>query len=99
MILLIALTVLCIALIATTAYSSSLQYEINNLNSSISKSEWTQRNLEARIKSANTLSGIEAEALNMGLIYPDFDQIVYLEQSSGQEHQSLALALKLNAYE
>ena len=98
-VILLALTLFCIALISATAYSSRLQYDINNLNSQISQREWSQRNLEAQIKSANTLSSLENEALSMGLVYPTFDEIVYLEEPGSQELQDFALALRVTAYE
>lgn len=96
---LLVLTLFCLALIGTTAYSSKLQYDINNLNNKISQCEWSQRNLEAQIKSANTLSSLENEALSMGLVYPTFDEIVYLEKPTAQEPQDFALALRVTAYE
>jgi len=95
---LIALTALCLMLVATTAYSTSLQYDINSINSQISESQWTQRNLEAEIKSANTLSSLEKEALELGLIYPSFDEIIYINDSSENQVHNLSLALKATAY-
>jgi len=96
---LLALTLFCLALIGTTAYSTKLQYDINNINNQISQSEWSQRNLEAQIKSANTLTGLETEALKMGLVYPTFDEIVYLEKPSAEEPKDFALALRVTAYD
>ena len=98
-IILLVLTAFCLLLIGTTAYSSKLQYEINNLNNQISQSEWSQRNLEAQIKSANTLTSLENEAIKMGLVYPTFDEIVYLEKPSAEEPSDFALALRVTAYD
>lgn len=98
-VILLVLTLFCLALIGTTAYSSKLQYEINNINNQISQSEWSQRNLEAQIKSANTLASLEQEALDMGLVYPTFDEIVYLEKPTQEQTQDFALALRVTAYD
>lgn len=98
-VILLAVTIFCLALVGTTAYSSKLQYDINNINNKISQSEWSQRNLEAQIKSANTLSSLEKEALDMGLVYPTFDEIIYLENTAEEQTQDFALALRVIAYD
>lgn len=95
---LFAVTVVCLALIASTAMSSSLQYDINKINNQISNQQWSQRNLEAKIKSANTLSNLESEALELGLVYPTFNEIVYLGGDAHEEVHDFALALRETAY-
>lgn len=96
---LIAVTVLAIGLIGLTAYSTSLQYDINAINNRIQDSQWTARNLEVEIKSANTLTSLQEKALDMGLVYPSFDETVYLKTGTqtAQVHD-LAVALRENAY-
>lgn len=97
-VILIIATALCIGLIGLTAYSTSLQYDINSINNRIKDSQWTIRNLEVEIKSANTLTSLQNKATDMGLIFPSFDDIVYLETSTqtAQVHD-LALALRENS--
>lgn len=98
-IILLALTILCIGLIGLTAYSTSLQYEINSINNRIQDSQWSVRNLEVAIKSANTLSNLQEKATEMGLVFPGFDQIVYLQTGSETAQiQDFAVALRENAY-
>lgn len=96
---LIVVTVLAIGLIGLTAYSTSLQYDINSINSRITDSQWTARNLEVEIKSANTLTSLQERALDMGLVYPSFDEIIYLKAGTetAQVHD-LAVALMESAY-
>jgi len=96
---LIVMTILCMGLIGLTAYSTSLQYDINSINNKIKDSQWSVRNLEVEIKSANTLSNLQEKAIDMGLIFPSFDEIVYLNKNSGTEKvHDFALALRENAY-
>ena len=96
---LFAVTFVCLALIASTAMSSSLRYDINKINNQIANQQWSQRNLEAKIKSANTLTNLENEALQLGLVYPTFNEIVYLGEEEEQEPvHDFALALRETAY-
>ena len=96
---LVAVTFLCIGLIGLTAYSTSLQYDINSINNRIQDSQWAMRNLEVEIKSANTLSNLEERAIDMGLVYPNFDEIVYLHTNSDTAAvHDLAVALRETVY-
>lgn len=95
---LLAVTILCLTIIGIRAYTSSLQYDINKINNQIANQQWSQRNLEAQIKSANTLSNLENEALQLGLVYPTFDEIIYLENEEKPEVHDFALALRETAY-
>jgi len=97
MALLVLIAGMCILLISLTAYSSTLQYEINSINNKISQSEWQQRNLEAKIKSSSNLQSLEARATEMGLVYPTFDDIVYLTNEENTVHD-LAQTLRESAY-
>lgn len=95
---LLAVALLCLLIIALTAYSSSLQYDINKINNQISNQQWSQRNLEAKIKSSNTLSNLESEAFELGLVYPTFDDITYIENEKEPEVHDFALVLMETAY-
>mgnify|MGYP004446797949 FL=1 len=85
--------VLMLTVVTIKGYSSRLQYEINTAEKKIQECERQIQELEVQIRSANNINNLEARALEMGLIYPDFDQIVYL-QGSREASSELALALK-----
>ncbi|MBQ4180816.1 MAG: hypothetical protein IJJ75_05100 [Firmicutes bacterium] len=89
--------ILMLVVVAIKAYSTQLQFEINSTQKRIQDCERQIQNLQVKIRSANNINNLEARALEMGLIYPDFSQIVYLReaQSGGEE---LALALKETVY-
>ena len=89
---------ICLGMITLSAHSSRLQYEINTLNKQIQESERIIRSLEVQIKSASNITNLEARAVELGLIYPEYDRIVYLDSNiAGVE--DLALALMETAYE
>ncbi len=77
--------------VGLNAQSSKLKYDINQLNKQISEVEKGITNLEVQIKSASNITSIEKKALAMGMIYPDVDQIVYIQGDSGIEGFALAL--------
>lgn len=97
LLILIISALLCLGLIGLTAYSTSLQYDINALNNKIQDRQWAQRNLEVEIKSANTLANLEARAHELGLESPSFDEIVYLNTEDTTVHD-FAQVLKETAY-
>ena len=84
----IVVCMIAIVVIGLNAYSAKLQYEINSLN----------REIQANEKSAANINSLEIRAKNLGLVYPNFDQIVYLKKE-GQEPTELALALKETVYQ
>ena len=94
--LMIAVAVIFIALIGINAYSAKLQFELNSLNKKIQEKERSIQNLEVEIKSASNINNLEQKAINLGLVYPDFDQIMYLDE--GEPLEEFALALKEAVY-
>lgn len=96
------LLVLCgfifIGLIGVNAFSSKLQYDINTLNRQILSVERTVQNLEVEIQTATSISTVEAKALAMGMVYPTFQEMVYLDDQAGVQ-EDFALALRESAYE
>jgi len=99
LILMLLATFFCICFVYMTAQSSAIQYDINQINSQITNSEWTQRNLEAKIKGANTLSSLEKEAKDMGLVYASFDDTIYLETEAEEDNvHDLALVMREAAH-
>ena len=89
----ILIGVMLLLVVAIEAYGVELQYDINTTRRSIQDCERQIQNLEVRIRSANNINNLEIRALEMGLIYPDFSQIVYL-YSGKDGGEELALALK-----
>ena len=87
-----------LGMITLTAHSSKLQYEINTLNKQIQESERTIRSLEVQIKSASNITNLEARAAELGLVYPGYDKIVYLDNNTAGI-DDFALALMETAYE
>ncbi len=96
-IVLLLIAALCMSIVGMTAHITTLQYDINNINNKISAAQWEQRNLEAKIKSSNTLASLEYSAEDLGLIHPTFDQIIYLDTTENTV-PDFALALREIAY-
>ena len=90
-----------VVLIGSVYLSASItdeQYEINMLDKDIQTAERSVRNLEVQIKTASNITNLEAKAFDLGLIYPTFDQIVYLEKPE-EEIEDFALALMQTVYD
>lgn len=87
-----------LGVITLTARSSELQYDINMLNKEIQESERMVRSLEVQIKSASNITNLEERAAELGLVYPDYDQVVYLDPEVA-EIDDFALALMETVYE
>ncbi len=93
----ILIGILMLLVVSIKAYSTKLQFEINSTQKRIQDCERQIQNLQVKIRSANNINNLEARALEMGLIYPDFSQIVYLHEA-GSGGSELALALKETVY-
>ncbi|MCQ2561675.1 MAG: hypothetical protein MJ186_06475 [Clostridia bacterium] len=94
---LILVCVLFLCNIGITAYSSTLQYEINSMENQMASMKKDVQNLQIKIKQSANITNLEARAEELGLIYPDFSQIVYLQADSGNI-EDFALALIESAY-
>ncbi|MBR0139495.1 MAG: hypothetical protein IJM17_04325 [Firmicutes bacterium] len=89
--------IMLMAVVAIKAYSTQLQFDINSTQRRIQDCERQIQSLQVKIRSANNINNLEARALEMGLIYPDFSQIVYLKEAEPGGGE-LALALKETVY-
>ena len=89
--------VLMLAVIGITAYNSKIQYDINKMNNQIAETQKEIQNLQVQIKTAANITNLESRALELGLVYPNYDQIVYLE-SQEANIEDFALALMESAY-
>ena len=76
---LLLIFVLMLAVIGITAYNSKIQYDINKMNNQIGETQKEIQNLQVQIKTAANITNLESRALELGLVYPNYDQIVYLE--------------------
>lgn len=85
-------------LVGFNAYSSKLQYDINDLNSQIHEKSYERANLEVKIYNSTNVTNLESRALELGLIYPDFDRIITVKGNEGMV-QNFASALMKNAKE
>jgi cell division protein FtsL len=88
---------LMLAMIGITAYNSKIQYDINRMNNQIAETQKEIQNLQVQIKSAANITNLESRAAELGLVYPTYDQIVYLETEEGGI-EDFALALMESAY-
>ena len=96
--LVMAICIFLISFVWLTAYTAQLQYEINKINKQIAETEKDIRTLEVKIKTASNITNIETRATELGLIYPSFDQVKYIEEDEDSEIHDLALALMETAY-
>ena len=94
---LLLIFVLLLAVIGITAYNSKIQYDINKMNNQIAETQKEIQNLQVQIKTAANITNLESRALELGLVYPNYDQIVYLE-SQEANIEDFALALMESAY-
>lgn len=88
---------LLISFIGITAYNSKIQYEINMMNAAISEELREVQDLQLQIKRAANITNLESRAFELGLVYPEFDRIVYLHPDA-DNIEDFALALKESAY-
>lgn len=90
--------VLSVGLIASTAYSAKIKYNINNLVKQSAVVEGEIENLNVKIKSQISIQIIEEKAkTQLGMVYPAVDQYVYISQED-VPMKDFALALKEEAY-
>jgi len=83
--------------VGITAYTAKVQYDINKLNSRIAETQTDIKMLEVRIKSASNITNLEERAIELGFVYPEFDQVRYLAADNEPMHD-FALALMEAAY-
>ena len=93
---LIVICAVFLLFVGIDAYTSKIQYDINQLNKEISNVEKDITKLEVQIKSASNITTIEQKALDMGMIYPDVAQIIHI--NNGSNIESFALALMESVY-
>lgn len=100
-VMIMALTVcvglVCIGLIASTAYAASIKYRINSTIKESAVLEGEIENLNVKIKSQTNIQLVEEKAKNeLGMVYPTVNQYVYIDQVP--EVKDFAIVLKAQAY-
>ena len=89
---------ICVAMITTTAYASSVKYNIFSINKEIKMLEGDVDSLNLQIERQSNLNVLENRAITeLGMIYPDTSQIVFLDNTS-KESKDFASALKQQAF-
>lgn len=94
----IAIGLICVSIVVLTAYATELRVDNNKLISSINILQSDVDTLNVKIKQANNIDHIENVATQqLGMIYPDGAQCVYLSQKEGPSG-NLAMEIRENAY-
>ena len=94
----IIIGIICISIVMFTAYATELRVGNNRLISNIEALQSEVDSLHVKIKQANNIERIEEVATTqLGMVYPDGDQCVYLAQQDAPIG-NLALLIKENAY-
>ena len=96
-ILIIIACIFCVGLVWLNAVSSKLQYDINSINNKIQQTSWEIRDLEVSVKSKTNITNLETKAMEIGMVFPDINDIVYLRGDTPRV-QDFALALRENVY-
>ena len=89
--------IFCVGLVWLNAQSSKLQYEINSINNKITETGWEIRDLEVTVKSRTNITNLEDKAMDLGMVFPTYRDIVYLRGDTPRV-QDFALALRENVY-
>ncbi len=88
---------MCIVMIMSSAYTSQIKYNINSINREISIVEGEIENLIVAIEQESEIVSIEEKALDLGMVYPTGEQMVFLENSV-REESDFASVLRKEAY-
>ncbi len=89
---------ICVFIVVLTAYATELRVDNNRLITNINVLQGEVDTLNVRIKQANNIEHIERVAVQqLGMVYPDGDQCVYLSQQEAPSG-NLAMLIKENAY-
>ena len=89
---------ICVFIVVLTAYATELRVTNNELISNIDVLQGEIDSLNVQIKQANNIERIEKVAIQqLGMVYPDGDQCVYISQEETPEG-SLAMLIRENAY-
>ncbi|MBN7774252.1 cell division protein FtsL [Clostridium aminobutyricum] len=94
----IVIGAVCVSMIITTAYASSIKYQINNIIKENAVITGELENLTVQINEANNIQAIEQKATTqLGMVNPDPNQFVYLNKTE-KPTKDFALLLMEEAY-
>lgn len=84
--LLIAIGAMCITMIISSAYITQIKYNINETAKEVKMCYDDIENIQVKIEKQSKARVIEERALNeLGMVYPEGNQIVYLENNMSNE--------------
>ena len=90
--------ILCVVLIITTAYAAGVKFEINNALRENQVIQGEIEHLNVKIKTEANLQSVEEKAVSqLGMIYPDSSQFIYVGGES-EPSGNFAMLLKEQAY-
>lgn len=95
--LIIALGVLFVGMIITTAFAATIQYNTNKIIKENNEIQAEIENLEVKLNVATNIEAIEAKAEAQGMVYPETGQIVRLSVSE-KAPEGFAQMMKNQAY-
>ncbi|MGI6730740.1 MAG: cell division protein FtsL [Anaerovoracaceae bacterium] len=88
-----------IGLIVSTAYAADIKVSINELIKENAVIQGEIENLEVKLESAANIQTIEEKAIaELGMVYPNRDQIVVMQEKDHMASKDFILAMKEQAY-
>lgn len=96
-VLIIAMGVLFIGMIITTAFAATIQYNTNRLIEENHVIQTEIENLEIKLHTATNIEALEGKAVAQGMVYPEAGQIIHLS-SSEKPPEGFAQMMKNQAY-
>jgi cell division protein FtsL len=89
---------ICIGLIVSAAYSAQVKFNTNRIIAQAASVQGEIENLNVAIKSSNNIAVVEERAIvELGMVYPDWGQIIYIK-SDCNEIPDFAMTLKQLAF-
>lgn len=95
--LIVALGVLFIGMIITTAFAATIQYNTNTIIKENHVIQTEIENLEVKLHVASNIEAVETKAVEQGMVYPKTNQVVHLSDSE-KVPEGFAQMMKNQAY-
>lgn len=95
--LIVALGVLFIGMIITTAFAATIQYNTNAIINENHVIQTEIENLEVKLHVATNIEAVETKAVEQGMVYPETNQVVHLSASE-KVPEGFAQMMKNQAY-
>ena len=81
LVLIVALGVLFVGIIISTAFAATIQYNTNKIIQENHVIQTEIENLEVQLHAATNIEAVETKAAAIGMVYPEADQVVHLSAS------------------